>query len=103
MFKPETIADKGLTEKLTPIVDEAVRAERAKQPSRSYPGASRWGEACERRLAYEYHKTNPRQGIQRPGATELSETGHDARGTRHRVSATCRLQDRRTAAARADR
>lgn len=43
-----------LTDRLTELLDEAIMADRAKQSPRTYLGASRWGEECERRLAYEY-------------------------------------------------
>lgn len=35
----------------------ATCAMKEKEPSRNYLGGSRWGEECERMLAYEYHKT----------------------------------------------
>lgn len=76
MFKPERLADNGLTEKIAPIVDEAVRSERSKQKPREYLGASRWGESCERKLGYEFHRAIPDKGFSGQ-AFRIFDTGHD--------------------------
>jgi len=39
------------------IIDDAMIIENKKQTRRQYLGASRWGERCSRKLAYEYHGT----------------------------------------------
>lgn len=76
MFKPEKTADGGLSDQITPIVDEAIRAERAKQKPREYLGASRWGESCERKLGHEFHKTKPDSGFS-GRLYRVFDTGHD--------------------------
>lgn len=76
MFKPETTADKGLSQAIAPIVDEAIRHARSQQKPREYLGASRWGEACERKLGFEFHRAKPDKGFS--GQTfRIFDTGHD--------------------------
>ena len=51
---------------------------RGKQPKRSYLGASRWGEKCERRLGYEWHKAVEDEGAGFDAATyRIFDMGHD--------------------------
>lgn len=45
------------SERLTALLDAALRASHAQQESRTYLGASRWGGSCERALQYEYTQT----------------------------------------------
>jgi hypothetical protein len=44
-----------LSDKISAVVDEALKTERDSQPSRSYLGGSRLGVECRRSLYYEYH------------------------------------------------
>jgi len=76
MFKPETKNENDVSDRIAPIVDEAIQIERKKETPRQYLGASRWGEACERKLAYEFHHTPKDKGFS--GQTyRIFDAGHD--------------------------
>ena len=59
-------------------IDKAMIAKQMAQEKRTYLGASRWGEECMRRLAYEYHHT-PIDGEEDfPGKIlRIFDMGHD--------------------------
>ena len=76
MFKPETKPKGDVSEIVAPIVDAALQAERNKQPKRNYLGASRWGEACERKLGYEFHHTAKTKNFSGQGFS-IFDAGHD--------------------------
>jgi hypothetical protein len=76
IFKPETKNELDVSEKIAPLVDVAIQKERAKESPRSYLGASRWGEACERKLAYEFHKTQKDSGFS-GRSYRIFDAGHD--------------------------
>ena len=46
-----------LSVRVNAFIDKALVAQHEAQPKRSYLGASRIGEACSRRLVYEYTQT----------------------------------------------
>lgn len=48
-----------LSVRLNALIDEALVAQHAAMPQRTYLGASRIGEDCSRRLVYEYTQTPP--------------------------------------------
>ncbi|HYN39616.1 MAG TPA: hypothetical protein VES39_10220 [Rhodospirillales bacterium] len=52
-----TPADEGVGTRLTTLIDAALIAADQQQPSRDYLGASRIGEPCSRKLAYEVKRT----------------------------------------------
>ena len=47
----------SLNERLNGLIDQALVAQNEAQPKRTYLGGSRIGEACNRRLVYEYTHT----------------------------------------------
>ena len=59
-------------------IDKAMIAKQMAQEKRTYLGASRWGEECMRRLAYEYHHI-PTDGEEDfPGKIlRIFDMGHD--------------------------
>lgn len=60
------------------FIDAAMQAENAAQPPRNYIGASRLGEECERKLAYEFHHTPKDEGREFKGRTlRIFERGHN--------------------------
>jgi len=58
------------------LIDAAMVKQSSESPKRNYLGASRWGEKCMRRLAYEFH--NPGEGKPFEGKTlRIFNVGHD--------------------------
>jgi hypothetical protein len=71
-------------------LDKAMLEANSKQPSRDYLGASRWGEECERKLGYEFHKTPKDSGGGfSADVLRIFDMGHDseARMAAYMVSA----------------
>lgn len=72
------------------IIDLAMQADNAAQPARNYLGASRLGDDCSRKLAYEFHKTPKDEGREFKGRTlrifERGHTGEDNMAARLRLS-----------------
>lgn len=61
------------------LIDKAMEAKQQAETPRTYLGASRIGEECERKLAYEYHKTPKDEGRHFKGKTlRIFDRGHDA-------------------------
>lgn len=78
MFKPETPPDPAVIA-VVQAIDSALAKRRNEQPVRQYLGASRIGEECERRLAYEFHATPKDEGADFKGNTlRIFDMGHDA-------------------------
>lgn len=78
MFKPETLPDPATTA-VVQAIDFALLKKRGEQPARQYLGASRIGDDCERRLAYEFHLTPKDEGSDFKGNTlRIFDMGHDA-------------------------
>jgi hypothetical protein len=72
IFKPETKKQTGnepAQAAVAAVLDAAILRRQAEQQKRDYLGASRWGEACERRLRYEYEHT--------PEVLRIFDMGHD--------------------------
>jgi len=66
-----------LSERINGLIDQALLAERNKVPKRDYLGASRIGEPCLRRLAYEFLHTPPDPDKETRGVTlRIFEAGH---------------------------
>lgn len=64
------------TDPVQKLIDDAMVLEHQKQTKRNYLGASRWGETCSRKLAYEFHGQKPDKGF--PGKTlRIFNCGHD--------------------------
>lgn len=60
------------------LIDAAMEAKNQAQPPRTYLGASRLGEECERKLAYEYHRAPKDEGSEFKGKTlRVFDMGHD--------------------------
>lgn len=76
LFKPETRNENDVSEKMSLHVDEAICADKKKEKDRSYLGASRWGEVCERKLGYEYHKAPKDTGFS-ARTYRIFDAGHD--------------------------
>lgn len=75
-FTPEKLDP--VCEAVVKIIDEAMQKNRNSQPSRKYLGASRIGEECERKLAYEFHQTPKDEGSDFQGKTlRIFDMGHD--------------------------
>ena len=69
----------NITHLLEPLLDKSMQAINAQQTPRAYLGASRWGEECSRKLAYEYHKTPTDEADRFPGKIlRVFDMGHDA-------------------------
>lgn len=72
------------------IIDAAMQADNAAQAPRNYLGASRLGEECTRKLAYEYHKVAKDEGREFKGRTlrifERGHTGEDNMAARLRLA-----------------
>lgn len=86
-FAPST--DEQLTEALSGLLDEALVVARGSEPIRDYLGGSRLGEACERRLFYEYSNAAVDPGRGFSGKTlRIFDMGHDAE---ERMAAYLRL------------
>lgn len=68
--------DKQPTDPVQKLIDDAMVIEHQKQTRRNYLGASRWGETCSRKLAYEFHGQKSDRGF--PGKTlRIFNCGHD--------------------------
>jgi hypothetical protein len=64
-------------ERLNALIDTALVTARRDHPERDYLGASRLGEPCSRRLAYEITHTPPNEGHDVDGAKlRIFEAGH---------------------------
>lgn len=75
-FYPETIDP--VREAVVAHIDAALQKNRKSQPPRKYLGASRIGEECDRKLAYEYHHTAKDEGSDFSGKTlRIFDMGHD--------------------------
>lgn len=60
------------------LIDKAMQAENQSRPRRNYLGASRVGEACMRKLAYEYLAFPKDEGREFKGTTlRIFDMGHD--------------------------
>ncbi|CAB4120990.1 hypothetical protein UFOVP4_48 [uncultured Caudovirales phage] len=71
------------------VIDAAMEAKQQAEPPRTYLGASRLGDECERKLAYEFHHTAKDEGSHFPGKTlRIFDMGHDGET---RVAAYLRL------------
>lgn len=72
------------------IIDAAMQANNAAQPARRYLGASRLGEDCSRKLAYEFHQVPKDEGREFKGRTlrifERGHTGEDNMAARLRLA-----------------
>lgn len=72
------------------VIDLAMQADNAAQPSRNYLGASRLGDECSRKLAFEYHKTPKDEGREFKGRTlrifQRGHTGEDNMAARLRLA-----------------
>lgn len=72
------------------IIDAAMQAANAAQPPRRYLGASRVGDDCLRKLAYEFHGTPKDEGREFKGRTlrifERGHTGEDNMAARLRLA-----------------
>lgn len=77
-YTKETKVSKELNEVLLPIIDAAHQKHNAAQPQRGYLGASLWGEKCQRKLAYVWHKTPKDEDRAFKGTTlRIFDMGHD--------------------------
>jgi hypothetical protein len=71
-------ASEAFVEAFNVLIDAAVKVDRDAQPVRTYLGASRLGEQCERALAYEWHNTLAGQRAEFTGRTyRIFQRGHD--------------------------
>lgn len=72
------------------IIDAAMQAKNAAEPARKYLGASRVGDDCLRKLAYEFHGTPKDAGREFKGRTlrifERGHTGEDNMAARLRLA-----------------
>lgn len=72
------------------IVDAAMEARQQAEPPRKYLGASRVGDDCLRKLAYEFHHTPKDEGREFKGRTlrifERGHTGEDLMAARLRLA-----------------
>lgn len=72
------------------VLDRAMQAKNAAQPARRYLGASRAGDDCLRKLAYEFHETPKDEGREFKGRTlrifERGHTGEDNMAARLRLA-----------------
>lgn len=76
MFQPET--PDPIRQAVVDLIDAAMLTKNKEQTRRQYLGASRVGEPCERRLAYEYHGTDKDEGADFKGKTlRIFDMGHD--------------------------
>jgi hypothetical protein len=77
MFKPETQPCE-IAEGVKALIDAAIKEHRGKQAPRQYLGASRIGDECERRLAYEFHLTTKDEGAEfKANTLRIFDMGHD--------------------------
>jgi hypothetical protein len=81
IFKAETKKQTGnepAQAAIASVLDDAILKRQASQEKRDYLGASRWGEACERRLRYEYEHTPEDEGSGfSPEVLRIFDMGHD--------------------------
>lgn len=64
---------------LEQLLDQAALIDRREEKRRDYLGASRWGEPCVRRLAYEWHKVSTDNPDPMPArVVRIADMGHDA-------------------------
>ncbi|MCC7462393.1 MAG: PD-(D/E)XK nuclease family protein [Gammaproteobacteria bacterium] len=67
----------SITAQVTSLIDRALTAQRAAQRRRDYLGASRIGEPCERRLAYEFEGVAVDEGCEPDGRLlRVFDAGH---------------------------
>jgi hypothetical protein len=67
----------SLTAQITGLIDQALTARRATQRQRDYLGASRIGEPCERRLAFEFNGAAVDEGQEPDGRLlRVFDAGH---------------------------
>jgi hypothetical protein len=67
----------SIGQRVNALIDSALAAARARQPERDYLGASRLGEPCARRLAYEFTHAATDEGRDFDGAMlRIFEAGH---------------------------
>lgn len=77
MFEPEKPND-PVAISIVEAIDAGLKSKRSEQAPRQYLGASRIGEDCERRLAYEFHMTEKDEGADFSGKTlRIFDMGHD--------------------------
>ena len=77
MFKPETKPCE-IAEGVKALIDAGVKRKRGEQAARQYLGASRIGDECERRLAYEFHMTPKDEGAEfKANTLRIFDMGHD--------------------------
>ncbi len=77
MFKPETKPCE-IAEGVKALIDAGIRQKRGEQAARQYLGASRIGDECERRLAYEFHMTPKDEGAEfKANTLRIFDMGHD--------------------------
>lgn len=70
-------ASSSLGGQLSALIDAGLQQARARQPIRTYLGASRLGVACERALQYEYAQAPVDHGRETPGRIlRIFERGH---------------------------
>lgn len=68
----------AFSEAFQALIDSAMEARQQAEPGRTYLGASRLGEECERKLAYEFHKAAKDAGKEFKGKTlRIFDMGHD--------------------------
>ena len=66
------------SENFQAFIDAAMEARQQAEPPRTYLGASRLGDECERKLAYEFHHTAKDGGRHFQGKTlRIFDMGHD--------------------------
>ena len=69
--------DASVAQRVNALIDAALWTSRREQPERDYLGASRLGEPCCRRLAYEITHTPPDDGYDLDSAIlRVFEAGH---------------------------
>lgn len=77
MFKPETKPCE-IAEGVKALIDAGIKKKRGEQAARQYLGASRIGDECERRLAYEFHMTPKDDGAEfKANTLRIFDMGHD--------------------------
>lgn len=77
MFEPEKSED-PIAIAVVEAIDAGLKSKRGEQEPRQYLGASRVGEDCERKLAYEYHLVPKDEGADFSGKTlRIFDMGHD--------------------------
>jgi hypothetical protein len=75
-FKPESKIPS--CDAVVELIDAAMQSKNKEQPKRKYLGASRIGDGCSRKLAYEYHQFEKDPGADFKGTTlRIFDMGHD--------------------------